>query len=515
MALPMIRTSTPYAGRDVGWLVDRWVARSPQRRFLTWAPFDEPSTGWTWAAFGRDVGALAAAFRRRGVVPGDRVALVLPNHPDFLLAWTALVRLGAVAVCLNPRYSRDELGYATRHSGVVGVLADARRSDDVSAAAPRAWVMTSGGSGPDSVAAALRTEPLTSYAVVTGHQPASLQYTSGTTARPKGVVWTQANCLWAGQVGAAHQGLGPGDVNLTHLPLFHTNALSYSFLSTLWSGGGIVLQPRFSASRFWPASVEHGATWTSVVSFCLRALAEHDVPAEHRYRGWGNSYCLDPAPVTGGVHVVGWFGMTETVSHPIVGGLLHPDRAGTMGRPAPEYEVAVVGADRGPVAPGEVGELWVRGVRGVSLFASYLDDDEATAGAWTDDGWFVTGDRVRPDEDGTITFVERDKDVLKVGGENIGAPEIERVLLEVAGVREAVVVGRPDVMLGEVPVAFVTTSDGATVTPGQLAERCAELLADFKQPREVRIVDDLPRSTLDKVAKGQLRELLAREAADA
>src|SRR6185312_7009763 len=130
---------------------------------------------------------------------------------------------------------------------------------------------------------------------------------------------------------------------------------------------------------------------------------------------------------------------------------------------------------------------------------------EATARAFTDNGWFRTGDRVRRDVEGTLTFVERDKDVLKVGGENIGAPEIERVLLGAAGVREAAVVGRPDPMLGEVPVAFVTAAPGARLSPEQLAEqlaeRCATMLAGFKRPREVRVVDELPRSTLDKVAK--------------
>lgn len=502
----------PDAGRDVGWLVDRWVSVSPTRPFLTWAPFDGPGRTWTWADFAHDADALAAAFVRRGVRAGDHVALVLPNHPDLLLAWTALARLGAVAVCLNPRSSVDELAYALGHSGAVGAVVSAERAEDMAVAAPAVWLLVGGGTDDDVARSLWEEEPLASHAPVPAQAPASVQYTSGTTARPKGVVWTQANCLWAGRVGAAHQGLGPKDVNLVHLPLFHTNALSYSFLASLWSGSHVVLQPRFSASRFWPVAVQQGVTWTSVVSFCLRALASHEAPAAHRFRGWGNSACLDPSPVTGGVPVVGWFGMTETVSHPVVGSLLHPDPAGTMGRPAPEYAVAVVDPSGRPVEPGGVGELRVRGVRGVSLFSEYLHDAGATSRAFTDDGWFVTGDRVRLDEGGTLSFVERDKDVLKVGGENIGAPEIERVLLGVAGVREAAVVGRPDVMLGEVPVAFVTT-DGS-VSSDVLDRRCAELLADFKCPREVRIVSDLPRSTLDKVAKARLRDLLLAETAD-
>jgi carnitine-CoA ligase len=499
---------------DVGALLDGWVAAAPDRPFLTWAPFDDEPRTWTWAEFARDVAGLVASFHRRGVRPGDPVAVALPNHPGFLLAWTALTRLGAVAVCLNPRSSVDELGYVAGHSRPVGAVVSAESAAAVAAAMPDLlWTVAVGG-GADSLEQWCRADPDPSGPPVPGSAAASVQYTSGTTARPKGVVWTQANCLWGGRVGAAHQALGTGDVNLIHLPLFHTNALSYSFLSSLWSGGRVVLQPRFSASRFWDASVAHGATWTSVVSFCLRALAGREVPERHSYRGWGSSAVLDPSPVTGGVPVMGWYGMTETVTHPIVSGLQHLDPPGTMGCPSREYGVAVVDADGRPVAPGETGELRVRGTRGISLFQEYLHAPEATAAAFTDDGWFLTGDRVRLEDSGALTFVERDKDVLKVGGENIGAPEIERVLLGIEGVREAAVVGRPDRMLGEVPVAFVTAAPGAVLSPDELTERCAAMLAHFKRPREVRVVAELPRSTLDKVAKARLRDLLAAEDED-
>lgn len=506
----------PSRGRDIAWVVDHWATVAPARPFLTWAPFEGPGATWTRAGFAADVAATAAGFTRRGVRPGDRVAIVMPNHPDFLLAWTALATLGAVAVCLDPRASADELGYVASHSGPVGVVTTAERADTVSSAMPGLrFVVVSEGTDEDSVAALLRTDPAPGPGPVEPLAAASIQYTSGTTARPKAVVWTQANCLWAGQVGSAHQGLGPDDVNLVHLPLFHTNALSYSFLSSLWSGGQVVLQPKFSASRFWDASVGHRVTWTSVVSFCLRALAGRDVPSTHSYRGWGSSACLEPEAVSGGVPVVGWFGMTETVSHPIVGGLVHRDPPGTMGRPAPEYAVAVLDDAGHPVSPGDSGNLLVRGVRGVSLFAEYLHDEGATADAFTEDGWFRTGDRVRLDPHGSLTFVERDKDVLKVGGENIGAAEVERVLLGVDGVREAAVVGRPDPMLGEVPVAFVTTHPGAPVTASVLLDRCVALLPEWKRPRDVRIVDELPRSTLEKVAKARLRDLLAAEVSHA
>ena len=509
------RPLAPSLSRDVGWLVERWAALDAGRPFLTWVPVEDDPLSWTRGEFAADVRAFAAGLAARGVTLGDRVALVLPNGPELLVAWCAVASLGAVAVCLDPRASSDDLAYVAGHSGPRVVIASGPGAATAGSAMPAADVLDVRDLGEHRHTLRPFSAEAQPLGPVAHDAPASIQYTSGTTARPKAVVWTQASCLWAGQVGAAHQGLTATDVNLLHLPLFHTNGLSYSFLSSLWSGGQVVLVPRFSASRFWDVSVRYATTWTSVVSFCVRALATQEAPHRHSYRGWGNSATLAPSAATGGVPVIGWFGMTETVSHPIVGSLVHPDAEGTMGRPAPEYAVAVVDADDRPVAPGESGELLVRGERGVSLFAEYLGDAEATARAFTDDGWFRTGDRVRWEESGALTFVERDKDVLKVGGENVGAPEIERVLRGVVGVREAAVVGRPDPMLGEVPIAFVTVAEQSAWTGTTLAEHCATLLSGPRRPREVRVVDDLPRSTLDKVAKARLRALLVEESAGA
>jgi crotonobetaine/carnitine-CoA ligase len=506
-------SATVPPGGDVGGVLASWAATTPSAAALTWVPFEGPPVSWTYAALRHDVLRLAAGLAHRGVRAGDPVALVMPNCPDVVLAWAALLHLGAVAVCADPRSSAAELGYLIDHSGAVGAIVD-----PVSAAVARegldrlAWVVESTGCPqPGQGTGLLMSDPPSGYPTVPGQAAASIQYTSGTTSRPKAVVWTQANCLWAGRVGAAHQGLTQADTNLVHLPLFHTNALSYSLLSTLYAGGHVVLQPRFSASRFWPVAVEHGATWSALVSFCVRALQTRDPLPGHRFRGWGNSAALDPAPWSGGVAALGWFGMTETVSHPIIGSLDPRDPPGTMGRPAPEYAVAVLHPDGSPVGVGEVGDLRVRGIPGVSLFAEYLHDPEATAAAVDADGWLRTGDRVRRDEGGTLSFVERAGDLLKVGGENVGAAEIEVVLLQVPGVAEVAVVGAPHEMLGEVPVAFVLPRAGASVTVAELTARCVAGLNPARRPREIRLVDALPRATLDKVAKAVLRGILRDE----
>ncbi|MGJ3626031.1 AMP-binding protein [Sphingomonas sp. MMS24-JH45] len=167
--------------------------------------------------------------------------------------------------------------------------------------------------------------------------PFAIQYTSGTTSRPKAVLWTHANALWGAEIGARNQDLRGDDVYLVHLPLFHTNAQSYSVLSTFWAGGSVVVMPRFSTSRFWPTSLAM-ATWTSMVPFCVKALLGEPVPA-HRYRFWGNGVCEPDWDRHFGVKTIGWWGMTETITQGTVGSAHLKDAAMSIGRPAPGYEI--------------------------------------------------------------------------------------------------------------------------------------------------------------------------------
>jgi crotonobetaine/carnitine-CoA ligase len=189
----------------------------------------------------------------------------------------------------------------------------------------------------------------------------------------------------------------------------------------------------------------------------------------------------------------------------------NPGRPYCMGRPTPEYTVAVRRDDGSLAGPGETGSIFVRGVPGLSLFAGYLHDPEATAETVDSDGWLRTGDRATVHEDGFIAFADRSKDMLKVGGENVAASEIERVIVAVPGVSEVAVVGAPHPMLDEVPIAFVIADGERPTLASDVTSACRTALADFKQPTEVRVVSQLPRSTLDKIAKSELRRLLKEE----
>ncbi len=510
----------PFTGQDIRSLIDLQARVRGDKPFLIWEPFDGPGQSWTFAQFADRVRRFAAALSERGVRARDRVLVHLDNCPEAAIAWIGCAYAGAVAVTTNAKSSADELAYFADHCGAVAAITQPKFAALVNAAARFRWVAvtetdngdTASAGRPDAASSFDRLDADPDALPSRPHDPLadfSIQYTSGTTSRPKAVLWTHANALWGARVNAVHETLTPDDVHLTTLPLFHTNAQAYSLLASLWAGCACVLQPRFSASRFWPVSLKHRATWASIVPFCLRALMEHPVPPDHRYRLWGNGACDMPTDAHFRVKTMGWWGMTETITHGTVGQAHQPDLPMSMGRPAPEYQLRVTADDGRPAELGETGDLAIRGVRGLSLFAEYAGNAQATADAFDEHGFFLTGDRVSVAPDGYLVFADRSKDMLKVGGENVAASEIERVVALVPGVQEAAVVAKKHRMLDEVPVVFVIAAPGA---PEGLSDAimaaCTTQLATFKRPHEIRVVDALPRSTLEKVAKAELRRIL-------
>jgi crotonobetaine/carnitine-CoA ligase len=213
---------------------------------------------------------------------------------------------------------------------------------------------------------------------------------------------------------------------------------------------------------------------------------------------------------------MGWWGMTETVTQGIVAEPYQHNRPGSMGHPSPFYDIEVRREDGKPAAAGETGQLFIRGVPGVSLFLEYLEDPDATAAAFDPGGWFITGDVVRLEDDGSLTFSDRAKDMIKVGGENVAASEVEVVIRGLPHVQDVAVVGQPHLLLDEVPVAFVIAAGGRDpeLLRQSIFTSCASELARFKVPWDVIFVDELPRSLLEKVAKAELRRCLPQLSGD-
>jgi len=239
---------------------------------------------------------------------------------------------------------------------------------------------------------------------------------------------------------------------------------------------------------------------------------EHEVPTHHTFRLWGTAVCEPPAFAAFGIKIIGWWGMTETITHGIIGEVDQPNTPMSIGRAATEYAIRITDDDGAPTQVGDTGNLSIRGVPGLSLFKEYLHNEKATSESFDEHGYFLTGDRVTLLDHGFIRFSDRAKDMLKVGGENVAASEIEQVIAVVPGVREAAVVAKKH------PCWTRSRSSSSSRRPASNACRpslhdavmaaCCAALADFKVPREIRFVDEMPRSTLEKVAKAELRKML-------
>ncbi|MFI5952285.1 class I adenylate-forming enzyme family protein [Cryptosporangium sp. NPDC051539] len=489
-----------FAGQDIPWLLASWAERRPDKPFLVWAPFEGEGRTWTYAEFWTDVRRVAAGLAARGIGPGDTVLLHAENCPEGVLTWYACATLGAVTVTTNTRSTAAELDYFVTKTGCRAAVTQPRFADVIPAGLD--WVLCTDSFGElfhDGEPPARVPDPLA---------PVGILFTSGTTSRPKAVVHTHANALWAARVAPTTLRMTSDDVYLVYLPFFHVNAQSWSIWTTLGAGGTIVLQPKFSTTRFWDVVTRHGVTHVSLIPFVIQGILSRKVP-EHGLKAGVFGAVVPELESLLGFAVLPAFGMTETVTPAITAGPGFPPPPRAMGTATPGYETLVVDQVTGEIcADGRPGELWIRGTRGIQLFAEYLDDPAAMAKSFTEDGWFRTGDIVRLGEDGSLFYCERDSDLLKVGGENVSAREVEDVCRLVPGIADVAVVGAPHPMLDEVAVAFVIKAPGAdeVLLGTSVIDRCRAALADFKVPRAVYFVDEFPRATLDKVAKNQLRD---------
>ena len=497
---------------------NRAVERSPEALFLRYVAPDGTVAEWSYGDFDRRIGGVAARLEAAGVRPGRAVHLALANGPAFVAVWLAAVRLGAVMVPSDPFGRAPELaGHISRTNPAVGFCASDRAGEyrravgeasqlaphlgmEVVAVAEQApHLDTVIGDAGRSSAAAARPE-------IGVRDPAAVMFTSGTTGRPKGVEITQANYAFCGKIMAERAGFDPDARLLVVLPLFHGNAQYYSFAAAIWSGAAVVLQPAFSASRFCDQAAAGGATAASLFAAPMRMVLARGASGpklnldhcwyaqnvnDEQYAQLSELFGCLPRQL---------YGMTETL--PAV--LTEPRRdpvPSSMGQQTPGCLVDIQDAAGRPVPDGRIGELVVGGERGITLFAGYLDDPEVTEASFRD-GWLLTGDRARRDATGRYYFDGRHSEVLKVSGENVSVVAVEAVLAAHPAVLEAAVVGRPDPIRDEVPVGFVVARDPSR-PPGtaELMAWCTERLGKAAMPRELTLLDELPRTSVGKIRK--------------
>lgn len=456
----------------------------------------------SYGEFATRVEALAEQFAEHGVGPGSVVAVMLPNRVELLVALVAAWRLGAAATPVNPVFTATEATYQIEDADAALVVA---ATDALAAVRPVLLVEE------------LRAVPSGSGQAPHDTQPddlALLIYTSGSTGRPKGVMLDHENISsMAGSMTTALD-LDASAHCLLVLPLFHVNAICVSYLATTIAGGQLSILSRFHPVEFLQAVERLRPTYFSAVPtiythlLALPAALEVDTssvrfaicgaaPASERLlRGVEERF---------GFPLLEGYGLTEGTCASTANPLAGPRRVGTVGTALPGQTVAIMGPDGRLLSPGERGEVVVRGA---NVMRGYLgrpkDTEEALA-----DGWLHTGDVGILDEDGYLRLVDRIKDMIIRGGENIYPKEIENVLLAHPAVLEAAVVGAPDDTYGEVPVAFVALHPEHTASEDDLLVLCRKHRTKVKVPTEIHVLETVPKNPVGKIDKPALRARLA------
>jgi acyl-CoA synthetase (AMP-forming)/AMP-acid ligase II len=474
----------------------------------------------TYAEFDRRTDQFAQALRESGVRQGDRVAGLMVNSAPFLETMFAAAKLGAIYVPINFRLAPPEVAYLLLDSGADVFVWSGHVSELARAAlaGQRARVRecvvvdgepTDGEADFEQLLGDSAPQPV--GIEVAGGDVCSLVYTSGTTGRPKGVMLTHDNMLWqAINSLSAGRGLREGDSTVSVAPMFHSGGLGVHTLPLLYVGGTCVLLPSFDPQQTLATMAREHVTVQFLVPAMWAALMS--VPGFETYdlsslelAVTGGAPC--PLPVLEyfqgkGVPFQEGFGLTETAPGVTLLDADHvKEKSGSIGRPLFHVQTRIVDENDNEVPTGEVGELVVRGP---NVFAGYWGRPEATAEAFRG-GWFHTGDLGRVDAEGFITLVDRKKDMIITGGENVYPIEVEQVLYRHAAVREVAVVGVPHDKWGETPIAVVALKEGVEVVHEELIFYARERLAHFKCPTRVEFVSELPRNATGKVLKTTLR----------
>lgn len=469
---------------------------------------------FTWREIDKAADSLAAGLVQRGLHAGDRIALLMGNCVEFVIAYYGAARAGLVTVPLNPAYTSAEVAVLLADSGARMLItqgATAQVGLESAAALPGCEVVSTDGpewsdilrSGEGVVLAEVAASPDTL---------ALLLFTAGTSGRPKGAMLThgalRANVeLLLGLTDPP--AVVDDDVVLVVLPLFHVYGLNTALGLAVAAGATVVLSDRFDPVESLQQITQHRVTTIAGAPAMYQAWCQ--VPGVREAMSTVRMLSSGGAPLPPrvfdqfadltGLRIYEGYGMTETA--PVVATTLvsGTPKAGSVGRPLPGIEVRLADEDGTEVDEGDPGEMWVRGP---SVFRGYWPDG---AGGPDADGWFHSGDVAYADDEGDLHIVDRRREVILVNGFNVYPREIELVIDDLDGVAEAAVVGVPDDITGEAVTALVVARAGVELTPELIAEHCATRLARFKCPTVIRVVSALPHSATGKVAKGRLRDV--------
>ncbi len=500
--------------------VGEWTTRrarlNPEGIFVV---CDDDDRSYTNAEFDRRVNRLANALPSMGITRGERVAALFPNNPEFVELLFAAGKIGAVMVPLNFRLAPPELAYILNDSGATVLLYTsdfAFQAGEVKKLETgiKHFIAVGAGNEGDTdyeswIADFPDTEPVVEVEV-TLDDPHFIMYTSGTTGRPKGAVLTHGNTQWNGVNAILAYTLSETDTILVAAPLFHIGGLSAAATPIIYSGGKVVLTRFFVSDQVIDAISKHKVTtmFGIPVMFLLMSMSEKFESGDFssmRVMIAGGAPC--PVPTIEkynekGVTFSQGYGLTETA--PAVSALPEDDvmrKRGSAGKPLFHVDIKIFDENDNELPQGEMGEIVIKGP---NVFKEYWNMPEETAQTLRN-GWFHTGDMGRFDEEDYLWIVDRKKDMIISGGENIYPAEVEDVIHAHPKVADVGVVGMHDKKWGESPLALVVVMPGEELTEEEVIAFARERLAGFKTPRQVIFVDELPRTPTGKILKKDLR----------
>ena len=464
----------------------------------------------TYAELRAAAGRMSALLASRGVEPGDRVGVMLPNVPAFPIAFYGALAAGAIVVPMNPLLKSREVSYYLGDSGAKVVIAWHAAAGEAAKGAAEAGTELISAETPDLSGLLAEVSGAPGSSGRGGADDAVILYTSGTTGRPKGAELTHAGLIRNATLTARTllRG-GPDDVTMGCLPLFHVFGLTCGLNATVAAGGTLTLLPRFDPVQVLDIIERDAVTIFEGVPTMYAAILQH--PAADPAKAATLRVCVSggaalPVEILRGFEerfgcvILEGYGLSET--SPVVS-FNHPDRVrkpGSIGTPVEGVEMRLVDDDLRTVPAGEIGEI---AIRGHNVMKGYWNNPEATAEAMAG-GWFRTGDLARADDDGYYYIVDRKKDMIIRGGYNVYPREVEEVLHEHPAVAEAAVVGLPHPLLGEEVGAAVTLKPGASATPGELRAFARDRMAPYKYPRRVWLVPGLPKGPTGKILRREV-----------
>jgi malonyl-CoA/methylmalonyl-CoA synthetase len=467
----------------------------------------------TYSDFLAQAARFAHVLTKNEMQPGDRLAVQVHKSPEALALYAACAQAGIVLLPLNTAYTVNELSYFIENSGAKIIVYDDSNQAQLAPIAERLNVRleTLNADSGGTLASHAKDMPASFHTVErTEHDLAALLYTSGTTGRSKGAMLTQKNLLSNAETLAEYWRFTEADVLLHALPIFHTHGLFVATNVILTVGGSMIFLPKFDIDAMFEM-MPKATCMMGVPTFYTRLLDDprlnRNLTAHMRLFVSGSAPLLSETHTRfeerTGHRILERYGMTETnmnTSNPYDG----ERRAATVGFPLPGVELKITDSETGKLLPqGEVGQIEVRGP---NVFKGYWKMPEKTAEELRENGFFITGDLGKIDDDGYVHIVGRNKDLIISGGYNIYPKEIEMILDAQPGVMESAAIGVPHPDLGETVLGLIVAMPGETPDLATIAAAVASLLARFKQPRKLIVIDSLPRNTMGKVQKNVLRE---------